>query len=79
MKTPTLLMTGERDLRTPLGEAESFYAALKMRGVPTRLVVMRREWHGTTSRPSNLLRTILYLDDWFQRFDPARKAAAGKD
>ncbi len=79
VKTPTLLMTGERDLRTPLGEAESFYAALKMRGVPTRLVVMRREWHGTTSRPSNLLRTILYLDDWFQRFDPARKAAAGKD
>ncbi len=72
VKTPTLLMTGELDLRTPLGEAESFYSALKMRGIPTRLIVMRKEWHGTTSKPSNMLRTILYLDDWFARFDPAR-------
>ncbi len=79
VRTPTLLMTGDRDLRTPLGEAESFYAALKMRGIPTRLVVMRREWHGTTSRPSNLLRTILYLDDWFARFDPARKRTKAEE
>ncbi len=77
--TPTLLMTGERDLRTPLGEAESFYSALKIRGVATRLVVMRKEWHGTTSKPSNMLRTILYLDDWFARFDPARGKSAPQD
>ena len=63
--TPTLLMTGDLDLRTPIEQAEEFYTALKMRGVPTKLIAMRNEYHGTTSIPSNMLRTQLYLDKWF--------------
>jgi dipeptidyl aminopeptidase/acylaminoacyl peptidase len=66
--TPTLLMTGIEDLRTPLGQAEEFYAALKYLGVPTVLIPMHEEFHGTTSKPSNLLRTQLYLQAWFERF-----------
>ncbi len=65
VKTPTLLMTGDKDLRTPLAQAEEFYAALKMLGVPTKLIAMRNEYHGTTSVPSNMLRTQLYLQQWF--------------
>jgi len=70
--TPTLLMTGERDLRTPLPQAEEFYSALKRLGVPTKLIAMKDEWHGTTRQPSNMLRTVLYLDKWFAEYDPGR-------
>ncbi len=64
--TPTLLMTGAEDLRTPLAQAEEFYANLRRRGVPSVLISMVGEYHGTTSIPSNLLRTQLYLDAWFK-------------
>ena len=69
VKTPTLLMTGDKDLRTPLAQAEEFYAALKMLGVPTTLIAMKNEYHGTSSIPSNLLRTQLYLSKWFAKYD----------
>jgi len=72
VETPTLLMTGTRDLRTPLGEAEEYFAALKVRGVPTRLVPMVNEYHGTRSIPSNYLRTSLMMRKWFDEFDPAK-------
>jgi acylaminoacyl-peptidase len=36
--TPTMLMTGESDYRTPSGEAEQFYEALKLRRLDTALV-----------------------------------------
>ena len=66
--TPTMLMTGVDDLRTPISQTEEFYQALKMVKVPTAMVRFNREWHGTTSRPSNFLRTQLYLRHWFERF-----------
>ena len=36
VKTPTLVVVGSEDYRTPVSEAEQFYAALKLKGVPTR-------------------------------------------
>ena len=69
--TPTLLMTGTKDIRTPLSEAENYYTALKIRGVPARLVPMNGEYHGTRSIPSNYLRTSLMMRKWFDEFDPA--------
>lgn len=63
--TPTLYMTGAEDLRTPLAQAEEVYANLVRRGVPSMLISMNREYHGTWSVPSNLLRTQLYLQEWF--------------
>ena len=70
VNTPTLLMTGTKDLRTPLGEAEEYFAALKVRGVPTKLIPMVNEYHGTRSIPSNYLRTSLMMRKWFSEFDP---------
>ena len=66
--TPTMLMTGENDLRTPMGQAEEFYQALQHLDVPTVLVRFQDEWHGTTSRPSNFMRTQLYLRKWFEKW-----------
>jgi len=68
VKTPTMLMTGEMDLRTPMGQTEEFYQALKIVGVPTVMMRFQGEWHGTTSRPSNFLRTQLYLRKWFEKW-----------
>jgi dipeptidyl aminopeptidase/acylaminoacyl peptidase len=66
--TPTMLMTGVNDLRTPISQTEEFYEALKIRKVPTAMIRFNDEWHGTSSRPSNYLRTQLYLRSWFQRW-----------
>jgi dipeptidyl aminopeptidase/acylaminoacyl peptidase len=67
VKTPTMLMTGERDLRTPMAQTEEYYQALQVLGVPTAMIRFPDEWHGTSSRPSNFLRTQLYLRSWFER------------
>ena len=66
--TPTMLMTGENDLRTPMGQTEEFYQALRYRGIPTVMIRYQNEWHGTTSMPSNFLRTQLYLRKWFEKW-----------
>jgi dipeptidyl aminopeptidase/acylaminoacyl peptidase len=68
VETPTLLMTGVLDLRTPMPQTEEYYAALRMRGVPTTLLRFEGEYHGTGSRPSNWMRTQLYMMEWYQRW-----------
>jgi dipeptidyl aminopeptidase/acylaminoacyl peptidase len=73
VKTPTMLMTGVNDLRTPISQTEEFYEALKVMKVPTAMVRFNDEWHGTSSKPSNFIRTQLYLRDWFTKY--ARKDA----
>lgn len=76
VKTPTLLMTGELDLRTPMSQTEEYFAALKMRGVPAELLRFEGEYHGTGSKPSNWMRTQLYMMSWYERHGNAKAAAA---
>ena len=66
--TPTLLMTGVLDRRTPMPQTEEFYAALKVKGVPTKLLQFNDEYHGTGSKPSNYIRTQLYMMSWFKQW-----------
>jgi dipeptidyl aminopeptidase/acylaminoacyl peptidase len=66
--TPTLLMTGVLDRRTPMPQTEEYYAALKMRGVPVKLLQFNEEYHGTGSKPSNYIRTQLYMMSWFNKY-----------
>ncbi len=78
--TPTMLMTGENDLRTPMGQTEEYYQALQYRGIPTVMIRYQNEWHGTSSMPSNFLRTQLYLRKWFEKWgthDEARVVSQG--
>jgi dipeptidyl aminopeptidase/acylaminoacyl peptidase len=67
VKTPTLLMTGVLDMRTPMSQTEEYYAALKLRGVETKLLRFEDEYHGTSSKPSNFMRTVLYMDSWYKQ------------
>jgi dipeptidyl aminopeptidase/acylaminoacyl peptidase len=68
VRTPTLLMTGELDLRTPMPQTEEYFAALKMLHVPTEILRFQGEYHGTSSKPSNFIRTQLYMMGWYQKW-----------
>jgi dipeptidyl aminopeptidase/acylaminoacyl peptidase len=72
--TPTLLMTGELDRRTPIAQTEEYYAALKLRGVEAVMLRFNDEYHGTGAKPSNWMRTQLYMLSWFGKH--RREAAA---
>ena len=75
VRTPTLLMTGELDLRTPIGQTEEYFQALNAVGVPVKLIRFNEEYHGTGSKPSNFMRTQLYLLSWFDQH-PSTDAVA---
>jgi dipeptidyl aminopeptidase/acylaminoacyl peptidase len=76
--TPTLLMTGEADLRTPIAQTEEYFAALKYRGVPAKMLRFPNQYHGTGTRPSNNMRTILYMHDWYDQWQRAGGAAESR-
>jgi len=67
VKTPTLVMTGEADLRTPISQSEEYYRALKLLKKETLLVRMPGEYHGWR-RPSHRLLQQLYLMAWFEKY-----------
>jgi dipeptidyl aminopeptidase/acylaminoacyl peptidase len=68
-------MTGVLDLRTPMSQTEEFYQALRAQNKPAAMVRMEGEWHGTSSKPSNFLRTQLYLRKWFERWGTHKRPA----
>lgn len=69
VRTPTMLMVGEEDRRTPGSEAEQFYQALQLRGVPTALIrVPGASHHGLAERPSQLAAENAAILAWFGRY-----------
>ncbi len=67
VKTPTMLITGDADHRTPSSEAEQFYQALKLRKVDTAMLRIPGASHEINTRPSNMLDQVLYTIGWFER------------
>jgi len=65
--TPTMLLTGESDYRTPIGESEQFYLALKLRQVDSAMVRIPEASHGIASRPSNLIAKVVNILGWFEK------------
>ena len=80
VKTPTLVVVGSEDYRTPVSEAEQYYAALQIRGVPTALVkVPGASHHGLAERPSQSAAKAAAILAWFDKYrtdKPAGDAAA---
>ncbi|HZS59689.1 MAG TPA: S9 family peptidase [Gemmatimonadaceae bacterium] len=75
--TPTLIMTGELDRRTPMPQSEEYYVALKMRHVPTTLLRFEGEFHGTGGqKPTNFIRTQLYMMSWYKRYGNGNTSAS---
>jgi len=69
--TPTMLMVGEEDWRTPAWESEQFYGALKLRKIDTALVRVPQSPHYIASRPSQLIAKTDTIMGWFAKYDPA--------
>ncbi len=65
--TPTMVLTGEVDYRTPISESEQFYQALMMRRIDTVLVRIPEASHGIAARPSHLLAKVAHVLEWFRR------------
>jgi acylaminoacyl-peptidase len=66
--TPTMLLTGEADHRTPISESEQFYQALKLQKVDAALVRIPDAPHGIANRPSNLVTKVAYILAWFDKY-----------
>ena len=68
IETPTMVLVGMEDLRTPPSEAKQLYHALKLRKIPTVLVEIPGASHGIANRPSNLIAKIAHTLAWFEKY-----------
>ncbi len=66
--TPTMLITGEVDYRTPSSEAEQFYQGLRARKIPAALVRIPEASHNIAARPSHMIAKVEYVLAWFDRY-----------
>ena len=67
VKTPTMVLTGEADWRTPMSDSEQYYQALKILSVESVLVRVPDEPHGIAVRPSHHMSKILHVITWFEK------------
>ena len=66
--TPTMIITGEEDLRTPLSESYQFFHALKFQGIDTAVVRLPGASHDMSRRPSQLMAKIANIVAWFEKY-----------
>jgi dipeptidyl aminopeptidase/acylaminoacyl peptidase len=68
--TPTLVEHQAEDYRCPLSQAEQWYAALKKRGVPTKLLIYPNESHGMsrTGKPRHRIERLTHNTAWFDQW-----------
>jgi dipeptidyl aminopeptidase/acylaminoacyl peptidase len=76
--TPTLMVQSEDDFRTPMGEAEQWFLALKKRNVPVELVRYPRSTHelSRSGEPWLLVDRLGRLRQWFTYWLAPTPAAA---
>ncbi|MEO1202657.1 MAG: S9 family peptidase [Pseudomonadota bacterium] len=68
IETPTLVMVGTDDLRTPLSESKQLYSALKIRDIDTALVEIPGASHNIAKRPSQLITKVDHILAWFENY-----------
>ena len=74
VSTPTLLITGENDNRTPLTETLQYYDALQLREIPSALMRVPGASHESLrSRPSQLAAETAAKLAWFNHYDPGQR------
>lgn len=73
VKTPTMVLTGELDVRTPMSESEQYYGALRLEGVESSLVRIQGAYHGIAAKPSNLARKVGHILAWFDKYKSEAK------
>ena len=68
IETPTMVMVGTYDLRTPPSEAKQLYHALKIRKIETVYVEIPEAYHGIATKPSQLITKIDHILYWFNKY-----------
>ncbi len=68
MSTPTVVIVGGDDLRTPPWQAKQLYNGLKLRGVEAAYVEIPGASHGISYRPSQLITKADHVLGWFDRY-----------
>lgn len=68
ISTPTMVLGGEDDYRTPISEMEQLYTALKIQQVETAMVRIPGASHGIANKPSNLIAKIASILAWFDKY-----------
>jgi dipeptidyl aminopeptidase/acylaminoacyl peptidase len=69
--TPTMIQHGEADIRVPISQGYEFYNALKVQGVPTRMIVLPRQPHGP-NEPKMQLAVMKANLEWFDKYIGAK-------
>jgi dipeptidyl aminopeptidase/acylaminoacyl peptidase len=65
--TPTLILVGDDDARTPIAQSRAWYTSLESLGVPVEFVHYPREGHGLREprhRSDSLQRALAWFDRW---------------
>lgn len=76
VKTPTLVVVGAEDFRTPVSQAEQYYTALQIRSVPTALIKIPGASHGgIAARPSQSAAKASAIIAWFNKYRKRDEAA----
>jgi acylaminoacyl-peptidase len=78
VKTPTMVLTGEADYRTPMSDSEQYYQALKLLGVESVLVRVPEEPHGIAVRPSHHMSKVHHIISWFDQHQKNAEERAAK-
>jgi dipeptidyl aminopeptidase/acylaminoacyl peptidase len=69
VKTPTMVIVGEQDMRTPVSDSEQYYQALQLRNVPTALIKVPGASHGgLAARPSQSAAKASAILAWFEKY-----------
>lgn len=66
-RTPTLIITGERDYRVSYNQSLEYFTILQTLGIPSRLIIFDNDGHW----PSNLKSMPLYYNahlEWFHKY-----------
>ena len=75
--TPTMIQHGEADVRVPISQGYEFYNALKVKGVPTRMLVLPRQPHGP-NEPKMQLAAMMANLEWFEKYIGSKAETSGK-
>ena len=74
--TPTMIQQGEADVRVPISQGYEFYNALKVKGVPTRMLVLPRQPHGP-NEPKMQLAAMKANLEWFEKYIGSKAETSG--
>ena len=70
--TPTMIQQGDADVRVPISQGYEFYNALKVKGVPTRMLVLPRQPHGP-NEPKMQIAAMKANLEWFDKYIGANR------